>query len=279
MADSNVNIYAKEFSDNIMLLSRQENSKMMGKVMMKMNVSGEKFTQERMGVWTLTAKTQGVQDTPENDPDYSRRTATMITYTDSRIAARDDDLKTKVSISSQWVKAAAAAYGKQMDSVVFAALGGDSFSGVDGTTAVALPASQKVAATGLLTTETVIDIKEKLDAADVPENNRRVMIHPTDLNGLLKDDKATNSDYNTINALVKGEINTWLGFEFISTTAATPGTIYFFQEDAVCLGLNETPYVRIDERADKSYARQVYYELNCGATRLEEERVVELTLS
>ena len=96
---------------------------------------------------------------------------------------------------------------------------------------------------------------------------------------MLRDTSLTSADYNSIKALIKGEFNTWMGFEWISTTAATAGVCYFFQKDGVVLGLNETPYVKIDERADKSYAKQIYYELNVGATRLEEERVVEVTIT
>ena len=33
---------------------------------------------------------------------------------------------------------------------------------------------------------------------------------------------------------------------------------------------------RIDERADKSYATQVYYCMSIGATRMEEAKVVEV---
>lgn len=279
MADSLVNIYAKEFSDNIMLLSRQGASKMMAQVMLKTGITGNKFTQERIGTWAVTAKTQGVQDTPQNDPGMSRRTATMTTFNDARQAARDDDLKTKVAVSSPWVKAATSAWGNRIDLIVYNALIGDAYSGIDGTVAVALPAAQKLAYTGTLTTDMCIDVKAKLDGADVPEMGRKCMIHPDDLNGLLSDTKVQDSDYNTIKALVRGEINTWLGFEFIMTTNAAAGVPVFFQEDALCLGLNESPYVDIRIRHDLSDAQEIYYELNAGATRLEDERVVEVTLT
>lgn len=281
MADSLINIYVKEFSDNIMLLVRQGASKMLGETMLKMGVTGNEFTQERIGKWSMTLKTQGVQDTPENDPDYSRRTVKMKTYADGRIFARDDELKTKVSVESPWVKAAVASYGVIIDTEVYTALGGNAWSGVDGTTAVPLPAGQKLATVAgeVLDTDFIIGVKTLLDAADVPEMGRKVMINPTDLNELLKDTKATTIDSNSIKALVKGEIDTWMGFKFISTTAATAGVCYFFQEDAVVLGFNENPHVDIRTRYDKSDAREIYYEVNVGAARLEEERVVEVTIT
>jgi len=42
------------------------------------------------------------------------------------------------------------------------------------------------------------------------------------------------------------------------------------------LGVGKDVNARIDERADKSYATQVYYCMSIGATRMEEEKVVEV---
>ena len=281
MADSAVEIYAKEFSDNIMFLARQKASKMMSKVMLKPSIKGEKFTQERIGKWSMATKAQGVVATPTGDPDYSRRTCTMVTKQDAKQLAADENLKTVVEVTSPWVAAAVASYGNEIDLAVYNALGGNAFSGVDGATPVALPAGQKLATVAgeVLDTDFIIDIKSKLDAADVPAEGRMVMINPDDLNAMLRDPLITTVDSNTVKALVKGEINTWMGFEFISTTNATAGLCYFFQKDGVVLGLNEQPKVKIDTRADLSYANQIYYELNLGATRLEEERVVEVTIT
>ena len=47
-----------------------------------------------------------------------------------------------------------------------------------------------------------------------------------------------------------------------------------YQRYGVCLAMADNPVVRTDERTDLSYSWQVYYELNLGAVRLEESRVV-----
>lgn len=281
MADSAIQMYATAFSDNIKLLARQRASKMLGKVMMKNGVKGSKFTQERIGTWTMSPKAQGIQETPIGDPGYSRRTCTMATHQGGVGIARDEDLKTVVKPESPWVASAVSAYGNKIDTVVYEALGGNAFSGVDGGTSVALPASQKLATVSgeVLDTDFIIDVKSKLDAADIPQEGRMVMIHPDDLNAMLRDPQITTIDSNTVKALVTGSINTWMGFEFIMTTNATAGKCYFYHKDAIVLGLNEQPMVRIDERKDLSYAKQIYFELNLGATRLEEEGVVEVTIT
>lgn len=281
MADSAINIYAKEFSDNIMMLARQRASKLMGKVMLKPSVKGDKFTQERIGKWTMSSKAQGVVSTPTGDPGYSRRTCSMVTKHNARQLAADEDLKTVVEVTSPWVTAAVAAYGDEIDKAVVAALGGNAYSGVDGGTAVALPAEQKLATVAgeVLDSDFIISVKTIHDKNNIPAENRICVINPEDLNEMLRDTKITSSDYSTVKALVKGEIQSWMGYEFVSTTNITKGTCYFYHRDSVVLGLNEQPKVKIDVRADLSYANQIYYELNLGATRLEEEGVVEVTIT
>jgi hypothetical protein len=46
--------------------------------------------------------------------------------------------------------------------------------------------------------------------------------------------------------------------------------------DGIKLAIGKEPSARIDERADKSYATQVYYCMSVGATRMEEAKVVEI---
>jgi hypothetical protein len=47
-----------------------------------------------------------------------------------------------------------------------------------------------------------------------------------------------------------------------------------YQKFGICAAMASAPLVRTDERQDLSYSWQIYYELNMGAVRLEESRVV-----
>ena len=47
-------------------------------------------------------------------------------------------------------------------------------------------------------------------------------------------------------------------------------------EDGLALGVGKDIMARIDERSDKGYATQVYYCMSIGATRMEEEKVVQI---
>jgi hypothetical protein len=50
-----------------------------------------------------------------------------------------------------------------------------------------------------------------------------------------------------------------------------------FAQDGLTLAIGKDISARIDERADKSYATQVYYCQSIGATRMEEAKVLGIT--
>ena len=109
------------------------------------------------------------------------------------------------------------------------------------------------------------------------------MCSPKQIQDLLSTTEVKSSDFNTVKALAQGSINSFLGFEFIPSTRLSfdatntdDRLCYAFTEDAVKLAIGKDVTARIDERADKSYATQVYYSMAIGATRMEEEKVVEI---
>ena len=83
---------------------------------------------------------------------------------------------------------------------------------------------------------------------------------------------------NTIKALANGEINSFLGFNFITSNrlsiASSKRLCLAFAMDGIKLALGQDIMTRIDERSDKGYATQVYVCMTMGATRMEEEKVV-----
>ncbi len=71
-----------------------------------------------------------------------------------------------------------------------------------------------------------------------------------------------------------------MGFEFIVTNrlskASNIRSCFAWAEDGLTLAIGKDVMARIDERSDKGYATQVYYCMSIGATRMEEEKVVQI---
>jgi hypothetical protein len=92
----------------------------------------------------------------------------------------------------------------------------------------------------------VVDAQVNLRAQGVPNSNLFAAINAKGLGGLLDDQKATSSDYQTVKALVTGDINSLAGFTFVVlddrsegglTVASNTVDSYFFHRDAVGLAI------------------------------------------
>jgi hypothetical protein len=193
-----------------------------------------------------------------------------------------DKVRMLADPTSTYAQAAGAAMGRAMDDVVIAALIGTSSTGTSGTTSTALPSAQKIVhASAGLTIAKLISAKKILDEADIdPSIKRWIAVAPEQIEDLLNNTTVTSSDFNTVKALAQGEINSFVGFEFIVTNRLTSdGTsrqVIAWAQDGFTLGVGKDMSSRIDERADKSYSTQVYCSMSIGGTRMEEEKVVEI---
>jgi len=274
MSDTQSTIYGQAYSQNIMQLAQQKYSKLINTVFMKPNVNGKTFFQDQIGEWSMETKGARNAATPNNDPNLARRMGTMIDYHDNRMLDRGDELKTISDPKSAYTIAAAQSLGRQIDDVILAAGYSDSKSGETGSTTVTNGNVLLVTANTLTMAE-IVSIKQTMDEADVPDDERYFVTDPTSLGSLLNVEQATSADYTTVRALVNGEINTWLGFNWIKSTrvsAVTSLSGLAYNKYGICLAMAAAPMVRTDEREDLSYSWQIYYELNVGAVRLEEAK-------
>lgn len=57
-------------------------------------------------------------------------------------------------------------------------------------------------------------IKKFMDDNEVPAEGRHITISPSGLEGLLGETQVTSADYNSVKALVQGDVDTFLGFKF-----------------------------------------------------------------
>jgi hypothetical protein len=138
-----------------------------------------------------------------------------------------------------------------------------------------------VAATGL-TVDKLLQAKELLDKSDVdPDDPRFVLVTAKQITNLLGVTAVTSSDFNTVKALAQGQIDTFLGFKFIRTQRLTKDAsanrqVIAWAKSGVLLALGSDIKGRVIERPDKSFSVYAYASLSCGATRMEEEKVVEI---
>ena len=274
--------FVNQFSSNVQMLSQQMGSLLRTAVDSE-SVNGEKAFFDQVGAASAVLRTSRHADTPLVETPHSRRMVTMSDYEYADLIDDQDKVRLLVDPTSTYSRAAAAAMGRAMDDVIITAALGTSNTGKDGSTSTALPSGQKIAhGSAGLTIAKLVSAKELLDAASVdPSIPRFIVVSPKQISDLLNNTTVTSSDFNTVKALAQGEINSFVGFQFIvsnrlNTDSNSDRQVIAFASDGIKLAVGKEPAARIDERADKSYSTQVYYCQTIGATRMEEAKVVEI---
>ena len=264
------------------MLSQQMGSKLRAAVDVE-SIRGKQSFFEQIVKTTAQLRTSRHGSTPQIDMPHSRRALTTATYEWADLIDDADKIRMLIDPTSSYAKAAAAAMGRAMDSVIITAALGTAKTGVSGGTSTALPSTQKVVhGSAGLTVAKLLSAKKILDENDVdPSVKRYCVVSPEQIEDLLNLTEVKSSDFNTVKALAQGDINSFLGFEFITsnllTADATPSRqVIAFAADGIKLGIGKDVTAKISERDDKSYSTQVYYCMDLGATRMEEEKVVEI---
>ena len=275
--------FVQQYSANIQMLSQQMGSLLRDNVRVE-SVVGKNAYFDQVGSVTAQLKTSRHSDTPQIDTPHSRRRVSLADYEFADLIDQQDKVRLLIDPTSSYAQAAAMAMGRAMDDVIITAATGTAYTGETGsgteTVQTAIAASVGTG-TGLNLVK-LTTAKKLLDAADVdPSIPRHIIVGPEQLSNLLNVEQVTSSDYNTIKALVHGEIDSFLGFKFtVSNRLAKSGndrTCIVYAEDGITLGIGKDISARIDERADKSYATQVYYCQSIGSTRMEQAKVVPIT--
>lgn len=274
--------FVNQFSANVQMLSQQMGSLLRNAVDVE-SVNGEKAFFDQVGSAAAVKKTSRHADTPLIETPHTRRMVTMADYEYADLIDDQDRVRLLIDPTSTYGRAAAAAMGRAMDDEIIAAALGTALTGKDGSTSTVLPAGQKIAhgSTGL-TIAKLLSAKETLDAASVdPSIPRHIVVSPKQVSDLLNNTTVTSSDFNTVKALAQGQLSSFVGFNFIVSNRLTTDSnshrqVIAFASDGIKLAMGKEPSAKIDERADKSYATQVYYCQTIGATRMEEAKIVEI---
>ena len=274
--------FVEQYSSNIQMLSQQKGSLLRDKVRLE-SVTGKNAFFDQIGSVTATVRSTRHSDTPQADTPHSRRRVSLVDYEFADLVDDLDKVRMLVDPTSSYAQAAAYAMGRAMDDAIITAATGSADTGVAGGTSVALPAGQIIAEAGTtgMTIAKLREAKEIIDLADVdPSLPRHIIVSPKQISDLLGTTEVTSSDFNSVKALAQGDVNSFLGFNFVvSNRLAVASSIrdcIAFVGDGIALAVGKDSTARIDERADKGYATQVYYSAAFGATRMEEEKVVKI---
>ena len=137
---------------------------------------------------------------------YSQATVTLTDY----IAAEYSDIFNQAKVNfderQELVQVVAKAIGRRSDQMIIDALSG---SGTSLTVANSIGG-----ATTNMNMAKLREAQRLMNANNIPMEDRFIVMHASQLSNLLSETQVTSSDFNSVKALVQGEINTFMGFTF-----------------------------------------------------------------
>lgn len=278
MANTISNAFVEQFKANVYHLSQQRGSRLAGKTRVE-SLVGNVHNFERMGATAAQQKSSRHSDTPILDAPHSRRRVSPTDWEWGDLVDREDKLRLLISPESEYAISGANSLGRAKDDLIIDAFFGNATTGAG--VAVPFPNTQEVPiGSSNLDLEKVLAGIQILNENEVDDFDRFFAIGSKQLSAILADPDFTSHDFNAIRVLMAGKMHEYLGLTWLRSERLDLSTADrscpMWQKQAMGLAVNADMFTRIAERPDKSFAHQVFCSMTMGATRIEEEGVVEV---
>lgn len=246
-------------------------------VRQRRGVEGSTAKFPKVGKGVASARIPQTDVTPLN-VDFSQVTVTLEDWNAAEYSDIFMQQKVNFDERQELVKVLANAIGRRQDQLVIDAL---EASGTSLTVANSIGG-----ATSNLNVAKLREAKKLLDSKNVPPQDRHIVLHANNLAALLGETQATSVDFNSVKALVSGEINTYLGFKFhvlgdraeggLTIDGSNDRTVLAFHKDAVGYAEGLAPKTEINYVPEKT-SFLVNSMLSAGAVAIDAEGIVDIT--
>lgn len=277
--------FVKQFTDGITMLQQQSGSNLRGGVSAESGITGDRAFFDQIDSVAMSQVTNRHGDTVLTDTPHRRRMVTLTPYDIADMVDRPDLVRTLNDPTNSYVKNFASAAGRQIDDTIITAFNATASTGVDGSGTAPFDSDFQVAVGGAnMSLEKLRQARKLLEAAENMEDDGEykwyIVMSANQREALLSDTTVTSADYNTVKALVDGSIESFMGFEFLKSerlpATGNNRSCFAWCKSSMKLGVGQEPRGFIDVRPDKRHGTQIRYELDIGATRLDEKGVVEI---
>jgi len=246
-------------------------------VRQRRGVEGSTVKFPKVGKGAATLRVSQTDVTPLN-VGFSSVTCTLQDWNAAEYSDIFSQAKVNFDERSELVKVVASAMGRRQDQLILDALAGSGTS---------LTVSNDIGATDSnMNIAKLREAKRLMDKNNVPPDNRHIIIHANGLSNLLSESTVTSSDFNTVKALVQGELNTYMGFQFhVLGDRAEGGLAIDGSLDRVCFAFHRDAlgYAEgIGMRTEINYIAEktswlVNEVFSAGAITIDAEGIVALT--
>lgn len=250
-------------------------AKLVPAVRQRRGVEGSTVKFPKVGKGIATARVPQSDVTPMN-VGFSTVTCTLSDWNAAEYSDIFNQAKVNFDERNELVKVVANAIGRRQDQLILNALAASSTSNIvtedEGGTDTGLNVAKLRAA------------KKYMDKNNVPMDNRHIIIHANSLSSLLSETAVTSADFNTVRALVSGELNTFLGFTFHTIgdrdegglpVASSERKLWAFHRDAIGYAEGIAPKTEINYIPEKT-SWLVNAVFSAGAITIDAEGIVEV---
>ena len=280
MAQSITNAFVTLFDAEVKQAYQGESS-LLGCVRLRQGVQGNTYKFPKLGKGSATARIPQTDVTPLNVT-YSQVTATMSDFNAAEYSDVFHQAKVNFDERSELVQVVSKAIGRRMDQLIIDALDAESSPSTVANTVV----TSGSATASNLNVGKLIAAKKALDAKNVPFDDRHIVIHANSLSGLLGDERAISSDFASIKALVSGEINTFLGFNFhvlgdrdeggLAIDGSSDRKVFAYHRSAIGMAVNMNQKTEINYVPEKT-SFLVNSMFSAGSVSIDGDGIVEIT--
>ena len=277
--------FVKQYQSTITLLNQQMDSRMKPGCLVDTNWTGEEKYYDQYAEDSFVEIADRLADTPIQETDHRRRKVAPSYFVSNTLEDPLEALQMLADPKSTYLQAKMASANRKIDTIIITAMNGTAKSGKAGGTSNTLGSSNKVLVQGAgLTLAKLLEGLELLNGEEIPMNDRYMSYTAKQLTNLLSTTEITSVDYAGVKALVNGEVNTFLGLNFVHSEQLTADTsddrlCNMWQKNGMQLAIMKNPSSNVTERPDKNYAWQVYMKLVLGCVRLSEDYVVQIACS
>ncbi len=254
----------------------QGKAMLVGAVRQRRGVEGSTVKFPKVGKGVATPRITQTDVTPLN-VGFSNVTCTLSDWNAAEYSDIFSQAKVNFDERSELVQVLGNAIGRRQDQLILDALAASSTS---------LTVSNDIG--GADTNMNVAKLREAkklLDKNNLPPEGRHIILHANGLASLLAETAVTSSDFNTVKALVSGEINTFLGFTFHVLGDRSEGGLVLATNDRSCFAFHKDSigYAEgIAPRTEINYIPEktsflVNSVFSAGAITIDAEGIVQIT--
>jgi hypothetical protein len=255
----------------------QGKAMLVGAVRQRRGVEGSSVKFPKVGKGVATARVTQTDVTPMN-VGFSNVTCTLQDWNAAEYSDIFSQAKVNFDERSELSQVVGAAIGRRQDQLILDAL---SAATSTGTVANSIGGSN--------TNMNISKLREAakiLNAKNVPSDGRHIIIHANSLASMLEQTSVTSSDFNSVKALVQGEISTFMGFQFHILGDRTEGglpidgssdrTLYAFHSQAIGYAEGIAPKTEINYIPEKT-SWLVNALFSAGSVAIDSEGIVKIT--